>query len=408
MHIEVYKERLFLYIVLLPVLKPGIVNNKCYSNYNSIYSYLRIAVFFIILLRIILSKALKLSHYAIIMMIYEGWIFLSTIRTNPGGVSVWAGPALSVITIVLIFDFYESNLFDVIDVIGNILFAYFVINEISVLVAIIASGNVNVGLSYFNPRLPKSQYFLGMDNRFINYYFPGVLCNILSSRKNGFKYGKRAFIIMFVGGATLISLWAVGGMLGMIILIAVVFTDERIIKGNLFNADHMITMMILANIVLIAASVTNPEMIWKIMQFFLGKGGNYLDRVNMWKGVLNKVFLKYPFAGIGAQSMQYVSYFMRYNHAHNLMMTVLYQGGIIGEILFWIGMYSGCHNLMWFRRENMAKTILGAIVVELFTNFADTTFDVFFVIMICMGVKYSCLRNLCSDDCYDKIEGKCV
>lgn len=393
MRIEINPRRVYLYIILLPLLKPGIVNNTCYTEMNNYYSILRIAIFVILIARIFISKNLRLSHYTVLMAIYEGWVLFSTVKTDVKGVAVWAGPALSIITVTLLFDLYEDDLHDIISVIGNILFVYFVLNEITVLVSVIISGNTDIGLAYFNHKLPSNQYFLGMDNRFICYYFPGVICNIISSRQQGIKYGAKAISILLVGGVTLIWLWAVGGMIGMTILLVVIFADEKFISGKIFNAQFLITMMLLVDIALIAVSVSNPGGIQRLMQTVFGKGGNFLDRVIMWRGVLYKVFAEHPLAGIGAQTKMFMSYFMRYNHAHNLMMTVLYQGGIVGELLFWVAMYVGCDGLMGYRSEALAKIILSVIVVELFTNFADTTFDVFFVIMVCLASKYVLLRE---------------
>lgn len=104
----------------------------------------------------------------------------------------------------------------------------------------------------------------------------------------------------------------------------------------------------------------------------------------MWKNVYEKVFLEHPLTGIGTQSIKFMRYIMRYNHAHNLIMTLLLQGGLIGEVLWWRSIFIGTSKL------NIAKSIesivaTACIVIEFLTNIMDSTNDSYFFILVAIA-----------------------
>lgn len=383
--IRIKKSELIKYILIFPLMKPGILSQSIFSKYNDVYSVFRSVVFAIVIYMLFFRpKKVTISTFSWLVCIYQFYILIVTIYINPKGIVVWAGPATAILTVVLLFDYYHDELYELIECTGNILFFLFIVNEISVVICLILSKNVDAGLAYFNSKISSNQYFLGMDNRFINYFFPAVLCNYITELKNKNDSLPRTKIILFVGTITLVILRAVGGMFGMILLNICVWLN-RFNRRFIFRIWFLIIISILMSLSIIVAGCQYPDVLVNFFQYVALKGSNFFDRIRMWRGVYNMVFLVRPLTGIGVQSVDYMRYIMRYNHAHNLIMTILLQGGIIGEVLWWSSIFSSTKKLNRVKNSKLVVIISACIFIELLTNIMDSTNDAFFFLMICIA-----------------------
>ncbi len=383
--IKIKKSRLIKYLLLFPIMKPGILSQSVFQNFNDIYSVFRILVFLILIYMLFFkSRSVAISKFAWATCLYHLYIFLVTLFTNPQGIAVWAGPATAILTVVLLFEYYANELYELIECIGNILFILFFVNEISVIVCLLVSKNTDIGFAYFNSKISSNQYFLGMDNRFINYFFPAILCNYITeinSYKNDIPKTK---IILIIGTITLIVLRAVGGMFGMILLSICVLLN-RFNRSYFVRIWLLIALSIVLSVSVVMVGCVHPEVLVDFFQHVALKGSNFFDRVRMWRGVYSKVIVVRPWTGIGVQSLSYMKYIMHYNHAHNLIMTLMLQGGIVGELLWWISIFIGTKNLNMANNTKLVVMTSACIIIELLTNIMDTTNDAFFFLMICIA-----------------------
>ena len=304
--------------------------------------------------------------------------------------AVWVGPASSIITVVLMFDYYRSDINELIECLANVFWMYFLLNELSVIVCIVASGSVSEGMAFFFPYVGNNRFFLGMDNRFLNYFFPGIMTNYIYEKRYKRTRFFRVKMIAIVGTATLTALNAIGGMTGMIALCIVLLfcSADSIIR---FDVGALIWITIFISITMIVIGIINPIPMQNAIERFMSKGNNYMDRALMWKHIFISVSSKYPLSGIGVQSIKdmrrLMRFNMRYNHAHNLIMTLFMQGGIIGTILWWISIFVGTHELRLNNKNKLAMIIASCIVIELITNIMDSTNDAFFFVMV--SIAYS-------------------
>ena len=385
MKITLSKNKIYKYLLLIPIMKPGLFTQQCFNSINTVYSFFRILVFAILIYKLFAKRGnISASKLFFSVSLYQFYILAVTVCTNPSGFTVWAGPATAIMTMVLLFDYYRDEVIEVILCIANLLWWYFWINEVCVFVCVIASKSTDAGLSFFYSKIAQNQYFLGMDNRFINYFFPTILTNYIIEKRHN-KSFRKTFSVLFVGTATLVVLKAVGGIMGMLSLVIVVtamFFSRRKIVIHIWLT---IVFTILVSIVFIWVSCVHTEILYSFFQNMMLKGSNYLDRVKMWKNVLEKVFYQRPLTGIGVQNLSYMRYIMRYNHAHNLIMTLLLQGGIIGEVLWWRSIFIGTGKM-----NNMGKNTLGIMIsafigIEFLTNIMDSTNDSYFFILVCVA-----------------------
>lgn len=385
MKITVSKNTIYKYLLLLPLMKPGLFTQQCFNSINNIYSFFRILVFAILIYKLLAKRGnISASKLFFAVALYQFYILVVTVCTNPLGFMVWAGPATAIMTVVLLFDYYKDEVIELISCIASILWVYFWINEVCVVVCVISSKSTDAGLSFFNSQIAQNQYFLGMDNRFINYYFPTILANYIAEKRYNNSF-KKTFSVLIVGTVTLIVLKAVGGIMGMLslaIIVTAMFFSRRKIVIHIWLT---IVFTIIVSIVFIWVSCVHTEILYSFFQNTMLKGSNYLDRVKMWKNVLEKVFYQRPLIGIGVQNLSYMRYIMRYNHAHNLVMTLLLQGGIIGEVLWWRSVFIGTEKM-----NNMGKNTLGIMIsacigIEFLTNIMDSTNDSYFFIIVCVA-----------------------
>lgn len=391
MKIILDKNRIVKYLIILPLLKPGLFSEPYFSKVNTFYSIARVLVLvFLSYKAFVARKQIVLSKLAVIVIFYHLYELMVTIFVNPQGMAVWVGPASSIITVVLMFDYYRSDINELIECLANVFWMYFLLNELSVIVCIVASGSVSEGMAFFFPYVGNNRFFLGMDNRFLNYFFPGIMTNYIYEKRYKRTRFFRVKMIAIVGTATLTALNAIGGMTGMIALCIVLLfcSADSIIR---FDVGALIWITIFISITMIVIGIINPIPMQNAIERFMSKGNNYMDRALMWKHIFISVSSKYPLSGIGVQSIKdmrrLMRFNMRYNHAHNLIMTLFMQGGIIGTILWWISIFVGTHELRLNNKNKLAMIIASCIVIELITNIMDSTNDAFFFVMV--SIAYS-------------------
>lgn len=384
MKIILNKKNIIMYLILLPTMKPGLFNQVYFEKVNSFYSLIRMIIFCVFVYKVFFRRRIILiSSLFMSVIVYQIYILIVTCLTNISGLLVWAGPATAIMTVVLLFDYYEDEIIYLLTAIANILWLYFWINEITVVICVWVSGSTDAGLSFFNSQITQNQYFLGIDNRFINYFFPAILTNYIVEKNKNRKY-IRTISIMIIGSITLIVLKAVGGIMGMVLLsfiITFMFITKRKV---MIKAWQAIVVTIIISVLFVYFCCTYTDVFYGFFQNTIVKGSNYLDRVRLWKNVYEKVFLERPLTGIGTQSIKFMRYIMRYNHAHNLIMTLLLQGGLIGEVLWWRSIFIGTSKLN-NAKSTEAIVVMACIIIEFLTNIMDSTNDSYFFILVAVA-----------------------
>lgn len=262
-------------------------------------------------------------------------------------------------------------------ILRNIFLVYYFINIISVIYI-----NWTSGTSFWAFKGDGYLFFLGIDNRFVFYFVPGLVCAAIVSI---YEHNKLDLIftgILLQSIFILFKLWSVGGFLTMGMTAVFLGIGIRRVKGKWVNAYGYIALWILLNAILIVAALFFADDMICLADILLGKGANLKDRFVLWKNVFDAVG-ESPWYGIGINTMEKLSSILIiYNHAHNLLVNTLLKGGSMAVVVFLGILFIAARPLMDIRKTFLAKVLSLLLFSALFLSLADSYEDAYFYMVL--------------------------
>lgn len=116
----------------------------------------------------------------------------------------------------------------------------------------------------------------------------------------------------------------------------------------------------------------SSDSLMELFYSLFGKSGSLQERVTIWSRAIGW-FLKSPIFGMGVSSSVTDIWRLTYNHAHNLILQVLYQGGLV-SLLFLIAAIVSCVKIG--SHDHRPEAFLLACTVAL--TIVAGTFDFYF------------------------------
>ena len=384
--IKLDKNSIFFIVLILPFLEPLVFKNTAFDNVDGIYDILKIASFSIITLLTIKKNKVNSYKYIFSLILYYIMLAISTFYNMESWQDMRAliGPVTSIIGVTLVMDYFfsEKQLCNLI----NIWYIYIIVNFI-VIILIPPSGiPYNDGLARYYSGIENDQYFLGMDNRFAFTFVP-ALCiqTILNKKSKKFTFEVKTYILYCLCILSLYITWSVGGLIGVSGLIFVYILAAR--KKAETDKISIIINARVATIIIIILEIAIVR--FKIYMVFLDfiqgtfeKNATLFSRVALWDNALKSIG-ENPLLGVGYHTSKRTIQMLGGNaHVHNLLLNIIYKGGVLSFMLFGYNMGLVIQNL-WKNRYN---TISIVIVIALFFSFvlslADSYDDAQFYILL--------------------------
>lgn len=254
---------------------------------------------------------------------------------NYGTISRFAGPAITMITMVMVGEV-------VVDEGETRRFTGYLKNYLSLLVAANFVTLLLINLHVLDWEVP----LLGIDNRWIYILLPWVIVSFINAAINKGCAGPKEWAIYAVVLIHVLYSWAVGAILSLAMWPLLWIIGTICAKSSSWLAKHanvLLTLTLLIGLNVLLFSGVLLDVLRPVIVNLLGKDVTLSGRIYLWDTVL-EVLRSNPLWGMGVQPDEFDKEFFfeqsgyvigcAVNHPHNYLLNVAYHGGIVSALIF--------------------------------------------------------------------------
>ena len=360
-------------ILIIPFLEPSIFRE--YYAIHKIFMMYKIISAAIISLNYIVNYFLKgkTSKMMIFIMTYQIELLFST-YVNKGDLSTAINNAIAIITVSMLIE-YTFRIDNKVSfgVIYYIFGIYTVLNFLNVIFKTHGSRIVNGG----------TIFLLGIDNRFIFTYLPmicfGLIYNYLSNKKNNI-----LLFFTFIALTTVLYCWSVGALFGMVLLTFFILFDlSKKQKKAKVTFKYYFIIIIVLNVLIVFFQFQNY--FGTFISTYLGKDVTFSGRTFLWQLGIAKI-KENPILGYGINEEMMKTELYGLEHFHNYFVNLMYQGGMLSLIIFFIMNILAIHKLSKYKDTYISRVISFIIFTSLILSLVDTLdYTYFFIFYLISG-----------------------
>ncbi|WP_349666712.1 O-antigen ligase family protein [Lacrimispora sp.] len=320
--VKINKEKLFLYFILLPYLKP--YNITLIPELDYIFKVWKVLATAILLTKFFYSK--KKIHKPTFWLFGFLIIWMLSLIINKGPINDYINNIMSIAGVTMLFEYYFGN--D--NFKNNIIQSLY---SISVWFILLNLYTVVIHHPFFagGMKLYDNANFLGGDN-----YSAFILITLC-----GFMYFYdikkysiiriKTWIVSFASIASLTITFSFMGILTHLILYFAVLAKNIKIRRILFRWQNAVTLGI---IIVVSVAYFHLDQIIASLLFSMDKVG-FNGRNYIWPMALQAIEKK-PLLGYGGITQELAStwFLAGANHTHNILLEYPFSTGIIGTIFF--------------------------------------------------------------------------
>ncbi len=186
-----------------------------------------------------------------------------------------------------------------------------------------------VGVNYYR----STNWILGTDNGHVPYLIAGMTIAIV---RDYYQYGKakisfRSWCLIVACYMTVFIRWPATAVVGMIIIFPVIFMPKLFAKRKWLN---IVTYMIVAEVFFFAVVIFRTQnYLGFLIQGFLHKDLTFSGRTPIWNQAMSAISAK-PLLGWGVYDSKTAWGYLGHVHAHNIILQMLFSGGILQLVFF--------------------------------------------------------------------------
>ena len=331
---------LLLVLLTLPHLKPAYFGEI--PVMDLLFNLWRVVSFAVIMARLVLVKQ-KISVVAALICIQQVFLFWVTLL-NEGDIFLYAISAFPIISVALLYDGmrYDMEVF-----LSSQLFCFELVICINLITELLFPDGM------YHSELYSLNWFLGYDNTHIIYFIPALMFAWLYKETTGKKFRTYfltctifASALLVWSGATLVALF------GMAFAYALLKNRTRLFNYFTYWSIHIFFFFF--------AVVLKFQ---NIFQWFidgvLGKWNSLLVRMTLWDRTLKLISKSLLFGyGFTDESTRVLEGGFRWaSHAHNLLLEILYQGGLV-NLALWVVIVIMAGKKLYRCRNNIESKII--------------------------------------------------
>ena len=306
--------------LIIPFIKPYYFTTL--TSINTIYNLWQMFSALIIVV-IYIRKEQKISKFNIYVMLMEVVLIISSLINNADITSAILN-AVQTIAFCFLIDYGIKS--DCRKFIKSLLFVLEVLVLANIFTIIFLDGKLTMnGL--------KISLF-GRKNGHFSVIFAMLICSITYSYINGDKLLLRTKIMLIISTISIALVNSSTGIIGMALIWVYVLFKEIIRRSKLATMKNYIIIYIILFFGIIIFRIQNIFSF--IIVDMLNKDLTFTGRTNIWDTAINLIKRKF-LIGYGCQTQEMRTYmFNNYEavHAHNMILDLLYQGGIVLFTLF--------------------------------------------------------------------------
>ncbi len=349
------------------------------SATNSIYFVLQILSGSTILM--LYLKKDKISKINIYNALFCLILLLSTYINN-GNIMGCIKQIIMIMTISLLFEYgLKNNTKTFFKSISNYFSLLILINFISILMY--PSGMYTTTLNY------TDNWILGYRNLHILYIMLGLLFSYLISIIYYKKLRFRDYVLTLISTVSLFIADSGTSKIGILIILVGCILP-KILNNRIFNIKSYTIAYIVSCVSIIFLRIQNY--FEHLIVDILHRNLTFTGRTYIWDYIIKYINQK-PMLGYGKEYIEYRLYKTSHwpsSHAHNLILEILYQSGIIGLISYLIIAYNSFKQLYIYRNSKVSKIIslfIFAYMIMLLTEFYNFEFTIY-LFVLGYNVKY--------------------
>ena len=311
----------FLVFLTLPHMKTSYLGQIPIAD--SIINVWRLASFAIIAMQLLFVKH-RMSAISLLLVIQQVFLFLVTLA-NGQEAYVCALSVFSVLSVVLLYDYnrYDRQIF-----LSSQLFCFELVIYINFVTELLypdgmymTSGNLFVS---------ERCWFLGYYNNHTQYYIPALVFAWLYYKSTGKKL--RTYVLTAGIFASALIVWS-GGVLTALFGMAAAYA----LLKNHTRLFHYYTYWCVHPAFFLFVIVLKLQNLFRwLIDGVLGKWNSLLVRMELWERVRRQIW-EAPLFGHGivdGTARELKNGFNWALHAHNLLLEILYQGGVVNLVLW--------------------------------------------------------------------------
>lgn len=342
---DVASRWLFFVILTIPHINPGYLNQIPFAE--MLIDGWRLASFAIIFVLAILKKG-QLSLAAILIFLQQLYILLITV-VHGGDIYGCMTVVFSTVSVVLLYT-VGLNASDRDMFISAQLFCFECAVYMNLVTVFLYPDTMYI--EHNSLFVSTKNWFLGYYNNYSQYFIPALMFAWLHKAVSGKIF--RAYLLTVAIFVTAVLTWS-GGVLVCLFGMAIMYLILKDYTG-IFNGYSCWSIHILfwAFISIIA---TQRWIRWLIGEV-LGKWNSFLLRLSMWKRA-GELIGEAPILGHGIKdsiSREVEVGFRWAMHAHNMVLEILYQGGLV-NLLLWVLIIIVSGNIIW-KKESLWRVRL--------------------------------------------------
>lgn len=307
-------ELLFFIFILIPFFKP-----PCFKHF--FFTDILFKGYFIINCIILMYFFLKkkfITKFNIYIIIMQVVIVLACLLNHNLNMTTLKVSIESIMLSMFVSYGFKYSFKNIITALKYILTTLILINFITIC---LFPGGMYVNTS---SRM-TANYFLGIDNIHILYILPFWFC-IYLEKKIYNKFNCITLIVLLMSVLSIIMCWSATTIIGASIIGGYFLISKIINSKKIFNP---ITYAITYAFIWIEVIFFNIQKYFSfIIETLLKKNLSFTGRVKIWNLSIRRI-IKKPFLGYGVENDALRNIVINGSHAHNFILEMLYQGGIV-------------------------------------------------------------------------------
>ena len=389
--IKVPTVRQFVLFMLIAGLMPPQGIFVIAPDLGRIWHLWRIVACLVVVCLCISKKIIKL--YIIPFIMFFLFIVINTFA--------WVGsPANAIntysliIVFILLVNYFENDVSSLLDILGDYLFLLATVNFVCLI--LFPDGMYkSATISSF-----RSNWFLGYKGSFLFYLYPLYiisLLNLIYSRRMAFSLTSvlLCLVELLLGGAT--SPFIASFIVGVLLLL----TKEK--KGFIFKPTACVSIILILNVFLVNKLLLDLDFVRNFITGVLKKNLTFTGRNVIWNSTLIAICKK-PLLGYGVTSLEIrLGMYGTLQHAHNNLLEILYEGGIVWLVMFLLLMFFVCRNLertIQLRSSRILSLSLFGLLIMSSTDPLTHQFDALnwlLIVLCCMSTQIEKQYSIYSD-----------
>lgn len=317
----IFDNPFVLIFLLIPLFKPASLEMIA-PVADRVFDIWRIVTATITIAMYIMNR--KLSKIVLVMILYNCVFLLSTVIHDG---NVWktfnsAGTTLSYCMLTELWIHKYSKMY-----FKSIFSIYLALTAVNYIVLQVFPEGISSG-GYYG----YSYNFLGIDNAFSMITIPSLTVACIYSAYSGTKLTGSALIMLLIVSATALQIWSATGIVVWFIeVIYILF----IYRTRISKHVHLILLLLIFAVMQIfIVNLRMQNYFTYIIEDILGKSLTFTGRTTFWDMAYLQIAHS-PFLGYGsAPGMGHLLYLGKYWYAHNGILELLLETGMIGLILY--------------------------------------------------------------------------